>query len=42
MALSTVDFVKFNEKIFFDASIAEDEFTPLSAAPKFHISAGEL
>ena len=42
MALSTVEFVKFNEKIFFDASIAEDEFTPLSAAPKFHISAGEL
>ena len=42
IALSTSEFVKFNEKIFFDASIPEDEFTPLSAPPKFHISAGEL
>jgi hypothetical protein len=42
MALSTVDFVKFNKKLFFDASIAEDKFTPLNAAPKFHVSAGEL
>jgi hypothetical protein len=30
LALPTADFVKFNEQIFYNSSIAGDAFTPLS------------
>jgi hypothetical protein len=42
MAMSTADFVKFNENIFYDPTIAPDTFTPLENATPMHISEFEL
>ena len=42
MAISTAEFIKFNEKIFHDPEIAPDTFTPLENATPMHISEVEL
>ena len=35
-------FAKFNEGIFYDATIPPDEFTPLASPSRHHITAAEL
>jgi hypothetical protein len=41
-AMPTVDFVKHNESIFYDSTIAPDEFTPLSERGPQYITRMEL
>jgi hypothetical protein len=42
LEMPTIDFIKFNESIFYDSSIAEDTFTPLTDATPHSITKGEL
>ena len=42
LEMPTIDFVKFKESIFYDMSIAEDTFTPLTDASTQRITMEEL
>jgi hypothetical protein len=42
LAMPIVDFVKYNESVFYDSRIAADQFTPLRDTAPQHISKEEL